>query len=206
MAPQTPKSANGSSQKGGDPASDRLLIDRCLKGDVEAWEQIYLECHPALMTSIRMQPSFQQPGSRRPDSNLVEEIAARVWFSLTTDGAGRLARFDKTRGCRLSTYLALLAKDEAKRYFRSEERRRKRELMAIRPRNGHFSSEERMDMTEAAMADFLETLTAKEQEYYARNLASPGEPGVRDGISSGNTWQLRHRIHQKLLDFLEQES
>src|SRR5207245_1541003 len=75
---------------------DGRLIDRCLAGDVSVWSEIYHEFHDPLLVSIRRY--LNRAGQ---DSNLVEEIAARVWYALIKNGFQLLAKFDVSRGCRL---------------------------------------------------------------------------------------------------------
>lgn len=187
-------------EKNSTPKSDRQLVDRCLAGDVQAWEQLYLQCHPVLMASIRL-----LLGLKISDINLVEELAARVWFSLTTNDAERLARFNQDRGCRITTYLALLARDEAKRYFRSERRRKEREKHSSRftanPQYAHAPA----TLSDSMLNDFCDTLTPRESQYYKECLLAPGDQKSKNDFTSANSWQLRHRIHQKLLGFLEKE-
>ena len=56
------------------------------------------------------------------DPNLVDEIAGRVWYAIVTDPVRRLASFDPKRGCSLTTFLAGLAWNEIRDFFRSERR------------------------------------------------------------------------------------
>ncbi len=69
-------------------------------------------------------------GSDHADPNLVDELAARVWYALVADDGKVLAKFDARRGARLGTFLRCLAKDVTIRHFRSEYRRRRRERVA----------------------------------------------------------------------------
>ena len=60
--------------------ADRKLVDRCLAGEVAAWEEFYAQCHDPLCTAIRI-----ILGRSHGDANLVDEIAARVWYALVAD-------------------------------------------------------------------------------------------------------------------------
>ena len=95
--------------------ADRQLIDLALAGDATAWEGLYQQCHRPLITAIR-----GMLRGRAVDTNLVDELAARVWYAVVREQGELLTRFDPARGCRLTTYLATIAKDEAGRLFRSE--------------------------------------------------------------------------------------
>ena len=103
-------------------ADDRLLVDQCLTGDETAWEKLYYRCHPALIKAIRY-----LLGNDNRDPNLVEEIAARVWYILLRNDGELLGRFDPDRDCRLQAYLIGFARNEILQYLRSERRRRSHE-------------------------------------------------------------------------------
>ena len=56
---------------------DRKLIDQCLAGEPTAWSQLYQACHEPLLVAIR---AFLRDAAA--DTNLVDEIAARVWYAV----------------------------------------------------------------------------------------------------------------------------
>jgi DNA-directed RNA polymerase specialized sigma24 family protein len=68
-------------------------------------------------------------GVDRADPNLVDEIAARVWYSAISADGRLLDRFDAAQNCRLSTFLSAIARGQAVAIFRSEKRRRNREAV-----------------------------------------------------------------------------
>ena len=70
-----------------------------------------------MLTSIR---AFL--GRYAGDPSLVDEIGARVWYALVKNDFALLARFDVRRGCRLQSFVCLLAKAEARLVMRSERR------------------------------------------------------------------------------------
>ena len=178
---------------------DGKLIDRCLAGDVSAWSEIYREFHDSLLVSIRRY--LNRAGQ---DANLVDEIAARVWYALVKNGFELLAKFDVARGCRLSTYLSVLAKNETRVLFRSERRRKSREHLASRP---DISDVNQFD-THQVMSDseFLMTLSQAERAYFLEVLAAqPTDREVAEqSYSTENSWQLRHRIRKKLEQFISE--
>ena len=75
--------------------ADRQLVDRCLAGEVAAWEEFYAQCHDPLCTAIRI-----MLGRPHGDPNLVDEIASRVWYALVANDGKLLGRYspDLARG------------------------------------------------------------------------------------------------------------
>ncbi|WP_425616596.1 hypothetical protein NA78x_000245 [Anatilimnocola sp. NA78] len=177
---------------------DRLLVESCISGEPQAWSLLYQHCHDSLIKTIRL-----MIGKSSADLDLVDEIAARVWYALVRNDGELLARFDPLRGCRLTTFLAILAKSEARQYFRGERRRRAREEAASRCAPEHHSDDTwlRLDTEE----QFMETLTPAESEYYRTVLIGEGDGLVGPKYSNGNSWQLRHRVRTKMLRFLDTE-
>lgn len=68
--------------------ADRQLVDRCLAGEVAAWEEFYAQCHDPLCTAIRI-----MLGRPHGDPNLVDEIASRVWYALVANDGKLLGRY-----------------------------------------------------------------------------------------------------------------
>jgi hypothetical protein len=184
--------------------ADRAVIDAALAGDTTAWDKLYHQCHGPLLASARA-----ILGPRNADLNQIEELAARVWYSLVRNGGELLARFDPARGCRLTTFLSNLARDHASRMFRSERRRRRREAIScdLLLRNGR-SGHEAADGASIEMSEFESTLTPKEREFYreivATNDPSPTAPkSEQPARSDANRWQLQLRVRRKLEKFLK---
>ncbi len=177
---------------------DRQLVDRCLRGDVAAWEELYEQCHPPLVESVKI-----LLGHGAADPHLIDEIAARIWYALVADDGKLLARFDPDRGAQLTTFLRVLAKDEVSRHFRTEQRRQERELAALRERPRHHLADFNLPVT--SLSAFLATLTPHERLFCGEHLLSvPPDSGDNRGEepTSAAAWQLTHRIHKKLLKFL----
>ena len=173
---------------------DRILVDRCVAGDAEAWEQLYERYHRALLAAVRL-----MFGPKRWDANLVEEIVARVWYTVVADGASMLDRFDPSRGCRLSTYLATIAKSEAAAFFRAERRRRRRERIAARPESTEAPAP--LDW-QRELSEFAAKLTPRERQFLVDFLLAPPNGKPFTPLSATNRWQLRSRIRRKLQRFL----
>jgi hypothetical protein len=175
---------------------DRKLIDHCLAGEPAAWTNLYRACHEPLLASIR---AFLRAAAA--DTNLVDEIAARVWYAVVRNEGELLSRFDISRGCRLTTFLSVLGKSEARQYFRAERRRRTREEAASRPEGESHAAE--LLIASATEAEFVGTLTPSERLYYQSVLLAPVKDGADDDYSDENGWQLRRRVRKKLNQFLE---
>ena len=181
--------------------ADSRLAKRCLAGEPAAWEEFYAQCHRPLLVSIEV-----MLGPDRADPNLVDEIAARVWYALIENDGRLLARYDPRRGARLITFLRAVAKSEVCRHFRRQCRRRRREWIALGGRPPHQPADD-AEMT-ATLGEFVQTLTAGEREFYEDHLA--GHPASRGWVTreplSANARQLTRRIRKKLLRFFGREA
>lgn len=185
----------------GDLRADQQLVARCLEGEVAAWEQLYDQCHGPLVRAIEI-----MLGGDTSDPNLVDEIAARVWYTLVAKDGEVLSRYEPQRGARLVTFMRALAKDETSRHFRSERRRKERELATFRERPQHYSPD--FGHGAASLDDFLATLTPYERGYCAARLLSSSPETDEDlprTLTPTGSWQLTHRIHRKLLEFLSSD-
>ena len=97
-------------------------------------------------------------GAAARDAATVDEIAARIWYTLVRDDFRLLAAFDGSRDVRLNTFLAGLARIEILRFFRAERRRQTHEcrggrrLLRMRRATVNFDS---------VMREFAATLTGR---------------------------------------------
>jgi hypothetical protein len=175
--------------------ADRKLVDRCLAGQPAAWEEFYAQCHGPLCTSIRI-----MLGRLHGDTNLVDEIAARVWYALVANDGAVLERYSPRHGARLITFMRAMAKDEICRHFRTEIRRRERELAAChkQPLSGSSDSGHAPN----GLEDFLSMLTPQEHSFCREVLLAEPAAGGEISLSSTNIWQLTHRVYEKLLHFM----
>ncbi|MEX2176837.1 MAG: hypothetical protein WD872_20895 [Pirellulaceae bacterium] len=193
------KSAKPPTTPADQPASsvlaDRALVDRCLACETGAWSMLYQSSHEGLLSSIR---SFMGRGNA--DATLVDEIAARVWYALVRNNFDLLSRFDVGRGCRLSTFLTVLAKTEARLLLRSERRRRVREQAVSRSEIAAGATD--LAMQNLSEEEFVATLSPTERVFYEDVLKAAVENDAQPKYSQQNTWQLRHRVRKKLERFL----
>jgi hypothetical protein len=184
-----------------DAQVDRLLVDRCLAGEVLAWEQLYNECHAPLCTTIK-----SLLGASFCDPNLIDEIAARVWFALVRNDGQLLDRFDPTLDFRLGAFFRGLARVEIMKYFRAENRRRARETKAgQKPYERSHIDNWQMD---AMLCEFATTLTPGEQRFmdeFLLSLPNDRETSGDSRVSPANFWQRCHRIRTKLRTYFDNE-
>jgi hypothetical protein len=180
---------------------DRRLVDRCVRGEVPAWEELYAQCHPTLLVSIEL-----MLGAGGTDAEMVEEIAARVWYAMVADDGKLLDRYDPRRGARLVTFFRAVAKDKIRHHFRAERRRLRHELKAYRESARRRTAN--ADEGALALQEFLSTLSPYERsfcgEHLLREMADCGG-GSRQTWQSASIWQLTCRIRQKLIAFLGAE-
>jgi len=174
---------------------DGELVRSCLRGEPSAWSQLYQSHHDPMVASIRA--ILGRMGS---DSNLVDEIAARVWHALVQNDFELLSRFDVQRGCRLSTFLSVLAKAESRLLLRSERRRRVREQAASRSETAQ--RDYRGIPVIMSEKEFVALLSPAERTFYDEVLSAPVASGSTSRYSKSNLWQLRHRVRKKLEDFI----
>lgn len=175
-----------------------------MAGDVAAWEQLYARCQPALLGDIH-----RLLGQARPNLELVDELAARVWYALIDNDGRLLARYDPRRMARLGTFLRAVAHDQVRRHFRAERRRREHECEAMQQRAGPASG--RSDHATLMLDEFRATLTPNQREYLdeclrASDLDGDDEPAGNE--SAGNAarlWKVASRVRRRLRAFLGME-
>lgn len=175
---------------------DRQLIERCLAGNVTAWEGLYAQCHTPLFALVRGM-------LHTADADLIDEIVARVWYALVADDGALLTRFDPARGARLITFMRTIAQNEAKKYFLAEVRRREREVIATRER----SASETLDglSSHIVMEEFLTTLSPGDRIFCLQHVLATCPSGIIGDPTEGARWQHTRRIYKKMLAFLRQE-
>ena len=181
---------------------DKELIDRCLGGEVDAWEELYAQCHPPLLVSVRI-----LLGHGPPNEDLVDEIAAQVWYALVANDGALLAKYEVTRGARLITFVRTIAKDMVGRHFRSEQRRILREKATLLEKPRHRTASG-VAQPVASLQAFMSTLSPVERNFCGDYLlATPAEceDQAEKTYSPANARQLSSRIQRKLLEFVKSE-
>jgi DNA-directed RNA polymerase specialized sigma24 family protein len=182
--------------QGSSHADDVILVERCIRGEVSAWEEIYRKCHDPLCLTIRT-----RLGRFGNDPHLVDEIAARVWYAVVDDDGKKLTKYDARRGGGILTFLQMIARSEISRYFRTERRRLNRELASLLHKNKHDVGES----ATTSLSEFLTTLTPHERDFCGKYLRISGAENNRlasISCSTANIWQTTHRIYKKFLYYI----
>ncbi len=172
-----------------------------MAGEEPAWEQLYQQYHPQLVIAVKL-----LLGQDAGDLHLVDEMAARVWYTLLRDGGRLLASYDAERDSGLSAFLMGMARIEILRYMRAERRRRSYELIGGRK----ILAEGRVPDWELAtmMDEFTSMLTSQELEFMERFLLDePGPEADADVVElpATSVWQRRHRLRLKLQTYLDRQ-
>lgn len=197
----SPRQAGGGIPTRGQARRDQRLVKRCMAGEEPAWEQLYQRYHPKLVIAVKL-----LLGQDAGDLHLVDEMAARVWYTLLRDGGRLLASYDAERDSGLGAFLMGMARIEILRYMRAERRRRSYELIGGRK----ILAEGRVpDWELAAMMDeFTSMLTSQELEFMERFLLDePGPEADPDVVElpATSVWQRRHRLRLKLQTYLDHQ-
>ena len=136
-------------------------------GRCEAWSELYAGHHDRLCRSIRI-----MLGSLS-DANVVDEIAARVWYALVANDGKLLEQYKPERKALLITFMRLVVRDKIKCYIRSEDSpattRGLGGLSESAGTNGHCEA------ISDSISDFLATLTPREQKFCHEFLLQPSE-------------------------------
>ncbi len=169
-----------------------------MEGHERAWVELHRRCQPRMLASIR-----STLGRRAADRSLIEEIAARVWYSLVNGKFRLLERYRADVSSNgLASYVAGIARVEGLRYLRSEHVRRQREADAEAGRRRR--AEDGDAMLSLDMDKFLATLSPRERYFYENFLAALPQDVDKNDLTQSNRWQLGHRVRRKLTDFLKE--
>lgn len=169
--------------------SDQEVVDLCLQGDCAGWERLYALCSPAINASIRA-----YLGREAQDIELVDELAAQVWYFLVINDARALAQFDGKRNIRLTTYVSGIARNVVRNRRRSDSRRRVREANAARP---PWTAADAL-ISPLALEEVSQTLTAREKGYLDWCLAPADSSQTTFSGSENNDHQLRFRLRRRI--------
>lgn len=179
--------------------ADAALLQRCLDGDVLGWEALYDLCQVPLQAAIR-----SQLGNRARDRDLLEELTAQVWYALVDQEAALLSSFRPDRNCRLTTFVAAVAKNLARNFLRSERRRRTREA-GVASQRAEFQVAESGGLSLVA-EELRATLSARESGFFDWCLADcPSQQDTFSG-SENTDHQLRFRLRKKVRHYFGESS
>ena len=169
------------------------VIAQCINGKKEAWESLFHRYQPRLLAIIK-----RYLGRRAECGDLdAEEIAASIWYSLIVGKKARLRRYDPSRGAKLLTYLAALARREIFKRYRRAQSRQSRETRVARPE----ATAGIADPSAFVLQEFLATLTRREREFCLNYLLATQVESEPPVVTACNAWQLRSRILRKLRVF-----
>lgn len=177
--------------------ADARLVERCIRGEVAGWEELYRKCHDPLCVTIRI-----RLGRLGSDAQLVDELAARVWYRLIDNDGKQLAKYLFRRMSILS-YIRLQARWIISEYFRSERRRMKNELTSL-VRKNRKESVAHAESLPLLVTEFLSILTPRERSFCFEYLQISPEDGRVDFVlpySPENIWQLTRRVYKKFTSF-----
>lgn len=169
---------------------DRKLIERCLKGQSSAWETLYEQCHASVCDGIRSLLTCR-------NEELVDEIAASVWYRLVCDGCKLLASYDAAKRVRLASYLGAISKNAVRDYLRSERRRRHRQATHV----VYYQSRTKPPLSSVEFDEFIEGLPNLEQRFLKWTIDPTASVECFTGTRNYD-YQLRHRLRKKLHSFL----
>jgi len=176
--------------------TDAALLQKCFAGDVLGWEALYDLCQMPLQAAIR-----SQLGRRARDRDLLEELTAQVWYALVDQNAALLAGFRPDRNCRLTTFVAAVAKNLTRNFLRSERRRRTREA-GVASQRTEFQSSESARLSLVA-EELRATLSARESGFFDWCLAdSPARKDTFSGSENADH-QLRFRLRKKVRTYFD---
>jgi DNA-directed RNA polymerase specialized sigma24 family protein len=198
-APTTVASAQRRLPLSGNPRAEQKLIDGCVGGNAQAWEELFVRYSDSLQMRIR---AILGPRSR--DANLIDEIAAEVWSTLYRKNGSLLGRFHVQNGQPLTTFLGGIARIEVLRFLRADHRRRCHEMspeMIQRTRDS--TSDDGHRLTTLGLGEFAEGLTLHQRQFLRDHLLNGVKHVSSARLTAANHWQLRHRIRCSLLKFLE---
>ncbi len=174
-------------------AEDHQIAKRCLNGEAGGWDLLYGRCHEPLVCAVK-----SLLGARARDAELVDEISARVWYYVVTNTAV-LSRFDPSRNCRLTTFLAGIARNQVRTFQRSELRHQLREQVAARPEVD--VGDPANGISDLELEELWKTLTPRELECLLSSTTATGEG--RNKNLGPSARQLRFRLRRKIEAFLE---
>jgi DNA-directed RNA polymerase specialized sigma24 family protein len=135
----------------------RVLVDRCLAGDGQAWNDLVRRFQPGLMSTVQ-----RLLGKKARDAILVGDLVQEVWVLLWKNSCRLLRKFDGAKGD-LPAYLASLARQKVHHHFLALNRKK-----SLHQRSLSQCQLDDLEIWEAPldllMEDFCPCLTPNERE------------------------------------------
>lgn len=190
--------------------SDAELVDGLVGNDAAAWQALMFR-YGRLMQSCIQRVLGRFPGLLRSDA--AAEVHSMLCVQLLANDRNKLRSFSPERGCKLGTWLGLLATHSAYDFLRSvrkvprgAELGEAEELVSDAPDAVEITlSRERASRVSSVLADF----TRKDREfvelYFGEGL-EPDEVARRMGISVKTVYSKKHKIQRRLAGLLGRPS
>jgi RNA polymerase sigma-70 factor (ECF subfamily) len=191
------------------PEQELSLINSLLQGQARAWREFSaLYSKVAIGCIRRILTRFNSV----TDEHDVEEIYARFCLELLQKDCKKLRRFDPEKGCRLSTWIGMLASNATYDYLRRIKRDSVCEPM---PEAEVFEATDKTPFEQAEMneratiaAGIMRKLSGRDREfvelYFAEGLEAE-EVAERMQISMKTVYTKKHKITAKLEALWEKE-
>jgi RNA polymerase sigma-70 factor (ECF subfamily) len=101
------------------------LLERALRGEVEAAQSLVHELFPVIRARVR-----RRLAGAAPDTEF-EDVAQDVWVKLVANEGRELRRYDPTRGFSLANYVGLIAEREAGNHLAARRAQKRGGLMRV---------------------------------------------------------------------------
>jgi RNA polymerase sigma-70 factor, ECF subfamily len=190
--------------------SDLDLVKGLVSNDPSAWQALTFR-YGRLIQSCIHRVIARFPGVVRPDD--AAEVNSILYVQLLANDRNKLRSFDPERGCKLGTWLGLLATHSAYDYLRSV-RKVPRAVELTEAEELASDSPDPVELTlrgerAARVSDVLSEFTHKDREfvelYFGEGL-DPDEVARRMGISVKTVYSKKHKIQRRLAGLLGRPS
>jgi RNA polymerase sigma-70 factor (ECF subfamily) len=190
--------------------SDLDLVKGLVSNDPSAWQALTFR-YGRLIQSCIHRVIARFPGVVRADD--AAEVNSILHVQLLANDRGKLRSFDPERGCKLGTWLGLLATHSAYDYLRSV-RKVPRAVELTEAEELASDSPDPVELTlrgerAARVSDVLSEFTHKDREfvdlYFGEGL-DPDEVARRMGISVKTVYSKKHKIQRRLAGLLGRPS
>jgi DNA-directed RNA polymerase specialized sigma24 family protein len=169
--------------------SDWDLLERCRKGEQQAWRELVDGHQRGLRLSIR-----SQGADEAKDIQTVEDIEQEVWLALIDKDYKRLGLYDPGRGC-FDTFLKSVARQVIQLRRRRKYHRHKRESALGDHEPPDPTPNE--GLVRAEFAEFQADLTKQEGRCLREGLLGIASQDATSRFSRANSRYLKHRIEKK---------
>lgn len=188
---------------------ERRLVARVVAGDEQAWVD-FCNKYEALVASCALRVLRRY--SVQLTAVTVDDLVAEVWVALLRNGCHKLRIYDPGRGCRLSTWLGMIATNTIIDYLRvnhtpsaylEDHPQVDLELVDRSSPDAAFETQQRAEIARQA----LRRLKAEEQRFVRYCFADERQPGDIArmlGISVNTVHSRKFKLRQKLTRLVAQ--